>query len=185
MHAKPDLRVVLKWMITRSGSVIADVICSTMNKKISIGCAVCLMILGAVAFIVVSKIPALPDVSATPEQAFATLCQMELPETISNIECHGAFWMDHSFAIRFSATKSDIEQILSSNFTETSWETVQAKFADPPYHSDFRGRWTPDEITHKACYSRTSKSVDYSEESFLVIDHKSGLVYGIGEGSVQ
>ena len=26
MHAKPDLRVVMKWMIYRSGSVIADVI---------------------------------------------------------------------------------------------------------------------------------------------------------------
>jgi len=26
MHAKPDLRVFLKWMITRSGSVITDVI---------------------------------------------------------------------------------------------------------------------------------------------------------------
>ena len=26
MHAKPDLRVVLKWMIASSGSVIADVI---------------------------------------------------------------------------------------------------------------------------------------------------------------
>ena len=26
MHAKPDLRVVLKWMINRSGSVITDVI---------------------------------------------------------------------------------------------------------------------------------------------------------------
>ena len=26
MHAKPDLRVVLKWMIACSGSVIADVI---------------------------------------------------------------------------------------------------------------------------------------------------------------
>ena len=26
MHAKPDLRVVLKWMIYRSGSVIVDVI---------------------------------------------------------------------------------------------------------------------------------------------------------------
>ena len=26
MHAKPDLRVLLKWMITRSGSVITDVI---------------------------------------------------------------------------------------------------------------------------------------------------------------
>ena len=29
MRAKPDLRVFLKWMITRSGSVIADVI--TLN----------------------------------------------------------------------------------------------------------------------------------------------------------
>ena len=26
MHAKPDLRVLLKWMIIRSGSVITDVI---------------------------------------------------------------------------------------------------------------------------------------------------------------
>ena len=26
MHAKPDLRVVLKWMVAGSGSVIADVI---------------------------------------------------------------------------------------------------------------------------------------------------------------
>ena len=29
MHAKPDLRVFLKWMITRSGSVITDVIRTT------------------------------------------------------------------------------------------------------------------------------------------------------------
>ena len=28
MHAKPDLRVFLKWMIARSGSVITDVMCS-------------------------------------------------------------------------------------------------------------------------------------------------------------
>ena len=27
MHAKPDLRVFLKWMIARSGSVITDVMC--------------------------------------------------------------------------------------------------------------------------------------------------------------
>ena len=27
MHAKPDLRVLLKWMIAGSGSVITDVIC--------------------------------------------------------------------------------------------------------------------------------------------------------------
>ena len=26
MHTKPDLRVLLKWMIARSGSVITDVI---------------------------------------------------------------------------------------------------------------------------------------------------------------
>ena len=26
MHAKPDLRVVLKWIVARSGSVITDVI---------------------------------------------------------------------------------------------------------------------------------------------------------------
>ncbi len=33
MHAKPDLRVVLKWMIARSGSVIADVMClKTMDN---------------------------------------------------------------------------------------------------------------------------------------------------------
>ena len=31
MHAKPDLRVVLKWMIAGSGSVIADVI--PLNRK--------------------------------------------------------------------------------------------------------------------------------------------------------
>ena len=30
MHTKPDLRVFLKWMIARSGSVITDVI--TLNK---------------------------------------------------------------------------------------------------------------------------------------------------------
>ena len=31
MHAKPGLRVVLKWMINRSGSVIADVIRLTQS----------------------------------------------------------------------------------------------------------------------------------------------------------
>ena len=35
MHAKPDLRVLLKWMITRSGSVITDVIL-LMNKTVAI-----------------------------------------------------------------------------------------------------------------------------------------------------
>ena len=31
MHAKPDLRVVLKWLIARSGSVITDVIQIDVN----------------------------------------------------------------------------------------------------------------------------------------------------------
>ena len=32
MHAKPDLRVFLKWMITRSGSVITDVMPLPMDR---------------------------------------------------------------------------------------------------------------------------------------------------------
>ena len=36
MHAKPDLRVVLKWMIYRSGSVITDVILLRQMPKLSI-----------------------------------------------------------------------------------------------------------------------------------------------------
>ena len=37
MHAKPDLRVVLKWMIAGSGSVIADVIwLNDMNRHLLI-----------------------------------------------------------------------------------------------------------------------------------------------------
>ena len=39
MHAKPDLRVVLKWMINRSGSVITDVIphgCTFMNSNFTL-----------------------------------------------------------------------------------------------------------------------------------------------------
>ena len=31
MHAKPDLRVLLKWMIARSGSVITDVMSLDAN----------------------------------------------------------------------------------------------------------------------------------------------------------
>ena len=33
MHAKPDLRVFLKWMIARSGSVITDVIQSLTHRR--------------------------------------------------------------------------------------------------------------------------------------------------------
>ena len=33
MHAKPDLRVLLKWMIAGSGSVITDVISLTYCFK--------------------------------------------------------------------------------------------------------------------------------------------------------
>ena len=33
MHAKPDLRVVLEWMIARSGSVITDVMHHTLTWK--------------------------------------------------------------------------------------------------------------------------------------------------------
>ena len=33
MHAKPDLRVFLKWMIYRSGSVITDVITLGQSKQ--------------------------------------------------------------------------------------------------------------------------------------------------------
>ena len=35
MHAKPDLRVFLKWMITRSGSVITDVITLTNHDQLA------------------------------------------------------------------------------------------------------------------------------------------------------
>ena len=37
MHAKPDLRVVLKWMIAGSGSVIADVITLNHEQLIPLG----------------------------------------------------------------------------------------------------------------------------------------------------
>jgi hypothetical protein len=33
MHAKPDLRVLLKWMINRSGSVITDVILAWLGHS--------------------------------------------------------------------------------------------------------------------------------------------------------
>ncbi len=33
MHAKPDLRVVLKWMIARSGSVISTVLRTVARRK--------------------------------------------------------------------------------------------------------------------------------------------------------
>ena len=33
MHAKPDLRVLLKWMIARSGSVITDVMQLDTSKR--------------------------------------------------------------------------------------------------------------------------------------------------------
>ena len=36
MHAKPDLRVVLKWMIAGSGSVIAAVITLWVDKELRI-----------------------------------------------------------------------------------------------------------------------------------------------------
>ena len=156
-----------------------------MNKSISIGLAVCLMVLGGVALFVASKINGFPDVSASPEQGFGQLCRFELPDTISDVECHGDFWMDHSVAIRFVATKSDIERILESDFTKTKWGAVRAKFSAPPYFDDFEGRWTPAKIEDKACYSRDSSSADYHNESFLVIDRGSGLVYGIDEGTVR
>ena len=35
MHAKPDLRVFLKWMIAGSGSVITDVIQTTNFQLVS------------------------------------------------------------------------------------------------------------------------------------------------------
>ena len=38
MHAKPDLRVVLKWKIASSGSVIADVI--PLSGEPSINCEI-------------------------------------------------------------------------------------------------------------------------------------------------
>ena len=37
MHAKPDLRVFLKWMIARSGSVITDVIRALRVDNIEVG----------------------------------------------------------------------------------------------------------------------------------------------------
>ena len=41
MHAKPDLRVVLKWMIAGSGSVIADVMSlKGLLAILSFGCSI-------------------------------------------------------------------------------------------------------------------------------------------------
>ena len=34
MHAKPDLRVFLKWMIARSGSVITDVMSLKLDTEL-------------------------------------------------------------------------------------------------------------------------------------------------------
>ena len=56
MHAKPDLRVFLKWMIAGSGSVIADVI-RLLRMKIGlnsflIGCSICGIIFAGIFYCV-------------------------------------------------------------------------------------------------------------------------------------
>ena len=156
-----------------------------MNKNISIGCAVCVVILGAAAFLFVSMTPPLSDMSATPEQAFAVLCKLEMPKTITNIECHGAFWMDHNFSIKFNASDSDIEQILGAGYSVIGWGKIERMFKNPPYIDDFEGRWQPGDIDTKSCYTLSSTSKDYDEEHFLVIDHDVNLVYCVSSGSVK
>ena len=143
------------------------------------------MIFGALAFFVVSKIPAFPDTSATPEQAFAVLCGLELPETLTDIECHGAFWMDHDFSIRFNASDADIEQVLDAGYIATEWNAIKPMFEDPPYLDDFEGRWLPAKIDNKSCYKLVNGSQDYDQQHFLVVDHDANLVYCVSSGSVK
>ena len=129
--------------------------------------------------------PAGPGTSATPEQAFAQMCGSKLPDSVINIECHGAFWMDHSFSIRFNASDADIEQILKAGYTTTGWNAIKQVIGDPPYLNDFEGRWLPSDIVNKSCYTLANESSDYYQQHFLVIDHETNLVYCVSSGSAK
>ena len=129
--------------------------------------------------------PGFPDTSATPEQAYASLSGSELPDSVTDIECHGAFWMDHHFSIKFNASDSDIEQILDAGYEATEWSEVKGIFQASTYLDDFEGRWLPANIENKSCYSLSTESKDYDQEHFLVIDHDANLVYCVSSGRVK
>ena len=127
----------------------------------------------------------MPDTSATAEQAYALIAGTNLPGSVTNIECHGAFWMDHNFSLRFNASDSDIEQILSAGYTATDWESIEHDLVNPLYLDHFTGPWRPAEIENKSCYELETTTSDYWQCHLLVIDHASNLVYCVSSGSVS
>ena len=145
-----------------------------------------LMLIFSVLLSCCGCMPAFPDTSATAEQAYALLAGVELPDSVTNIECHGDFWMDHSFSIRFNAADSDIEQILSAGYTATDWESIKYHMENPTYLDEFAGTWQPAEIESKSCYELAVKSPDgYCQQHLLVFDHEANLVYCVSAGSVS
>ena len=129
--------------------------------------------------------PSGPDTSATPTQAYATMSGSALPDSVSNMECHGAFWIDHNFCMRFNASTSDIQKILDAGYTATEWNLIEDDFQHSPYLEDFAGRWRPEEIKSKSCYKLATEAKDYDQVHLLLIDHDANLVYCVSFGSVK
>ena len=71
MHAKPDLRVFLKWMINRSGSVITDVI--TLMKQFSLTSVLCLIasVAAVLAMAVANFSPQLYKQATSPDGSWS------------------------------------------------------------------------------------------------------------------
>ena len=125
-----------------------------------------------------------PDTSATPEQGFWMLFGQEMPDSVTDSECHGAFWMDHNLAIRFQVDAAEIGS-LTSGYQPIEWTNVESKFESPLYFEEFDGRWLASQITNKKCYTQTKRTSEgYTTFNYLVIDQDDNTVYGISEGTV-
>ncbi|MBI9016051.1 MAG: hypothetical protein JEZ07_02205 [Phycisphaerae bacterium] len=139
------------------------------------------LILISFVFVITGCIDSPETVSTNADNIFVGLIQDSKPASIKNLQGIYVSWLDYTAHLRFEASDSDINEIISQGYQITAWSEISTHFVDlsDNYQDPFDPAWQPEAIVEKECYVRDGQTCQPTEctMSYLVIDRKTGTVY--------
>ena len=117
--------------------------------------------------------------------SFRSLLADPIPASVTNLQGKGDAWQGYSVYLRFNASKTDIDALITQRFKPATWASISSRFNLPAGANQFTPGWDPASISTKECYelSDVKNGWTHSGTHYLVIDRSTGTVYFYGIGA--
>lgn len=126
-----------------------------------------------------------PTSGNTPTEMLAAVLQEPVPANVTQLQGVGDTWQGYQLFLRFQATESDIESLLSSDYKSVDCDAIASNFRLPdPSYDRFDPPWQPQTIPANQCWTATSVSNSWtgSGTHHLLIDQQTKWIYFTGIG---